>query len=76
MGRNDATRNLEFDQCEKDMEGIVFRRWSKIKRGKLKGKYDLGEAVGAYKDIDAVMENQKDLVEIVTKLRPLAVVKG
>jgi len=76
MGRNDATRNLEFDQCEKDMEGIIFRRWKKIKKGKLKGKYDLGEAVGAYKDIDTVMENQKDLVEIVTKLRPLAVVKG
>jgi tRNA-splicing ligase RtcB len=36
----------------------------------------LDEAPGAYKDIDVVMENQKDLVEIVTKLTPLAVIKG
>ena len=37
---------------------------------------DLDEATGAYKDIDAVMDNQKDLVNIVTKLFPLAVIKG
>ena len=37
---------------------------------------DLDEATGAYKDIDAVMDNQKDLVKIVTKLFPLAVIKG
>lgn len=36
----------------------------------------LDEAPGAYKNIDEVMDNQKDLVEIVTKLQPLAVVKG
>ena len=36
----------------------------------------LDEAPGAYKDIDVVMENQKDLVEIVTELKPLAVIKG
>lgn len=37
---------------------------------------DLDEAAGAYKDIDGVMDNQKDLVKIVTKLFPLAVIKG
>jgi len=37
---------------------------------------DLSEAMGAYKDIDVVMKEQEDLVEIVTKLEPLAVVKG
>ena len=37
---------------------------------------DLDEASGAYKDIDIVMENQKDLVEILVKLEPLAVIKG
>ncbi len=36
----------------------------------------LDEAPGAYKDIDTVMENQRDLVEIVTSLQPLAVIKG
>ncbi|MCP4119837.1 MAG: RtcB family protein [Desulfobacteraceae bacterium] len=37
---------------------------------------DLDEASSAYKDIDMVMENQKDLVEVVMELTPLAVVKG
>ena len=39
-------------------------------------KSDLDEAPGAYKDIDTIMENQKDLVTPIVKLRPLAVVKG
>ena len=30
----------------------------------------------AYKDIDYVMEQQKDLVKVVTKLKPIAVLKG
>ena len=37
---------------------------------------DLDEASGAYKDIDVVMEEQKDLVEIVVKLEPMAVIKA
>ena len=37
---------------------------------------DLDEATGAYKDIDVVMANQMDLVKIVRKLFPLAVIKG
>jgi len=36
----------------------------------------LDEAAGAYKDIDVVMKNQDDLVRIVMKLKPLAVIKG
>ncbi|MCK9369158.1 RtcB family protein [Candidatus Dojkabacteria bacterium] len=36
----------------------------------------LDEAPSAYKDIDVVMENQKDLVNIVEKLIPIAVIKG
>ena len=31
---------------------------------------------GAYKDIDAVMANQTDLVKTVTALSPVAVIKG
>ena len=34
------------------------------------------EAGSAYKNIDEVMENQKDLAEIVVELSPLAVMKG
>ena len=37
---------------------------------------DLDEAPSAYKNIDIVMEEQKDLVEIIQKLKPLLVVKG
>lgn len=33
-------------------------------------------ATGAYKDIEEVMSSQKDLVEILVKLKPLAVIKG
>lgn len=42
----------------------------------LRNNSDLDEAPGAYKEIDVVMENQKDLVTPIVKLRPLAVVKG
>ena len=37
---------------------------------------DLDEAPSVYKDIDVVMEEQKDLVKILVKLSPLGVVKG
>ncbi|MCF8008164.1 MAG: RtcB family protein [Halanaerobiales bacterium] len=42
----------------------------------IRGKKDLDEASGAYKNIDIVMENQKDLVDIIHKLEPIAVIKG
>lgn len=72
MGRKEASRKLRVEDCDKAMEGIVFGRWGKDRKGRL----DLGEAPQAYKDIDEVMEAQKDLVEIVTRLRPLGVIKG
>lgn len=36
----------------------------------------LDEAPSAYKNIDTVMEEQKDLVKILVRLKPLAVIKG
>ena len=72
MGRRDASRRLTVEECDKAMEGIIYGRWGKDR----KGNVDLGEAPGAYKDIDAVMEAQLDLVEIQVKLKPLAVIKG
>ena len=42
----------------------------------LRNQSDLDEAPGSYKDIKTVMENQKDLVEIVTELIPIANIKG
>jgi tRNA-splicing ligase RtcB len=69
LGRNVAKRtlNLEEEKKKLDDQGIIHS---------IRGTGDLDEASGAYKDIDVVMENQKELVKIVTKLSPLAVVKG
>ncbi len=59
--------NLETEQKLMDDQGILHA---------LRGKGGLDEAPGAYKDIQTVMDEQKDLVDIVVKLKPLAVVKG
>lgn len=67
----DSSRILDKVEQEKLMEGIEFGDWG-VNR---KGMVDLSEAPGAYKNIETVMNNQKDLVEILIKLRPLGVVK-
>ena len=69
MGRKDAIRrlNLEDEQKILDDQGIIHS---------IRTKGDLDEASGAYKSIDEVMANQADLVDIVTELRPLAVIKA
>jgi len=72
MGRGQASRTITLEEANKSMEGIVYGRWGKDRKGRI----DLGEAPGAYKDLDVVMKNQKDLVEIVTELKPMAVIKG
>lgn len=76
MGRKEASRSLTVDECNKVMDGIVFDRWNKIRRGKNKGTYDLGEAPQAYKNIESVIESQLDLIEPIVKLKPIGVVKG
>ena len=76
MGRRHASRSLAVEECGVAMQGIVFDGWKKTKRGKDKGKYDLGEAPQAYKDIDTVIGLQKDLIEPLVKLKPLASIKG
>jgi tRNA-splicing ligase RtcB len=72
MGRNDANRRLTYEQVRQSMKGIVFDAWPKGRKGKI----DLSEAPAAYKDIDAVIEAQKDLIEVLVRLTPLGVVKG
>lgn len=69
MGRKDAQRrlDLEIEQRCLDEKGILHSVRS-IKQ--------LDEAPSAYKDIDKVMDNQKDLVKILYKLTPLGVIKG
>lgn len=69
MSRTAARKSLNLESEKKmlDDQGIIHS---------IRSVKDLDEASSAYKDIDEVMENQKDLVEIVTKLNPLAVIKG
>lgn len=69
MGRKQAQRELDLGTEMKrlDDKGILHA---------MRGKADLDEAPGAYKDIVSVMMRQKDLVMIDTILNPLAVVKA
>ncbi|MFO7810251.1 MAG: RtcB family protein [Candidatus Delongbacteria bacterium] len=69
MGRNEAKRSLDLEAEIKrlDDQGIIHG---------MMNRNDLDEAAGAYKDIDQVMNAQKDLVEIIVELSPVAVVKG
>ncbi|MDH4330657.1 MAG: RtcB family protein, partial [Candidatus Moranbacteria bacterium] len=68
LGRKQAERelNLEEEQRILDEQGILHA---------VRGKKDLDEATGAYKDISVVMKNQEDLVDILEELTPIAVVK-
>lgn len=69
MGRKQAQRelNLEAEIALLNERGVIHG---------MRHARDLDEAVSAYKDINIVMENQKDLAEIVVELTPLAVLKG
>lgn len=69
MGRKQAQRTLDLQQQIDllDKKGIIHA---------IRNQKDLDEAPGAYKNIDVVMENQKDLVDITVELTPLAVIKG
>lgn len=69
MSRKAATNNLDIEAEIKKLDdlGIVHA---------IRNQKDLEEAPSAYKDIDVVMEEQKDLVKILVKLSPMGVIKG
>lgn len=69
MSRKKARKELNLEEEIKKLndQGILHA---------IRHKSNLDEASSAYKDIDIVMEEQKDLVDILIKLIPLAVVKG
>ncbi len=69
MSRTKARETLSLEGEVKLLEsqGIVHS---------IRGKSDLDEAAGSYKDINVVMMNQKDLVEVLVTLQPLGVIKG
>lgn len=69
MGRKQAQKELSLDVEKKRLDdmGVIHS---------IRNERDLDEATGAYKDIETVMENQLDLVKVLVKLTPLAVIKG
>jgi len=66
MGRHAATKTFTMEQFRKSMQGVVFNCTEKF----------LDESPMAYKDIVSVIDEQKDLVEVIHRLKPLAVEKG
>lgn len=66
MSRKEAKRRFTVADHEKATDGIECRKDAGV----------IDETPGAYKDIDAVMEAQKDLVKIKHRLRQVLCVKG
>jgi tRNA-splicing ligase RtcB (3'-phosphate/5'-hydroxy nucleic acid ligase) len=66
MSRREAKRRFTLDDHVRATEGVECRKDADV----------IDETPGAYKAIDAVMEAQKDLVEIVHTLRQVVCVKG
>lgn len=66
MSRNAAARAFTEADLRRQTEGVVCR----------KDKGVIDEIPGAYKDIDTVMENQRDLTDILHALKQVVCVKG
>ena len=69
MSRTEAIKTLSLKKEIEmlDSKGIIHG---------IRSQNHLDEAASAYKNIDEVMANQQDLVKIITRLSPIAVVKG
>ena len=66
MSRGEAKRRFSVKDLEAQTKGVECRKDPGV----------LDEIPGAYKPIEQVMENQKDLVEVVAELRQVLCVKG
>ena len=66
MSRTEARRRFTVADLRDQTEGVECR----------KDRGVIDEAPKAYKDIDRVMEQQRDLVEIVAELKQVLCVKG
>ena len=66
MSRSQAKRQFSQSDLESQTAGVECRKDSGV----------IDEIPGAYKDIDAVMANQTDLVEVVHTLKQVLCVKG
>ena len=69
LGRRQAIRSL-------DLQGEVQRLEARGIIHSIRQQKDLDEAPSAYKDIHRVIELQRDLIDVLVELQPLAVVKG
>jgi tRNA-splicing ligase RtcB len=66
MSRSEAKRTFTLEDLAKQTDGVECRKDEGV----------LDEIPGAYKDIDEVMENQKDLVKVVAQLKQFMCIKG
>ena len=66
LSRNAAKREFNLDDLAKQTAGVECRKDGGV----------LDEIPGAYKDIDAVMAAQADLVEVVATLKQVLCIKG
>lgn len=66
MSRTAAKRKFSRSDLEAQTRGVECRKDGGV----------IDEIPGAYKDIDAVMDNQRDLVEVVHTLKQVVCVKG
>lgn len=66
MSRTQAKKSFSLEDHAKATEGVECRKDSEV----------LDETPGAYKDIDKVMEAQRDLVDVVYTLKQILCVKG
>jgi tRNA-splicing ligase RtcB len=66
MSRGKALKTFSIDDHVKATQGIECRKDGAV----------IDETPGAYKSIDAVMQAQRDLVEVVHTLRQVVCVKG
>ena len=66
FSRNEARRRFTMKDFAREMQGVECRHSEAL----------IDELPSAYKDIDQVMDDQKDLVEIVATLKQVVSVKG
>lgn len=66
MSRGEAKRTFTIDDLVEQTEGVECRKDPSV----------IDEIPGAYKDIDTVMDNQKDLVEVLYTLKQVMCIKG
>lgn len=66
MSRTEARKRFTVDDLKVQTQGVECRKDDAV----------LDEIPSAYKDIDQVMDNQKDLVEVVHTLKQVLCVKG